>query len=330
MLTTHYIEPMREEVASWAEKLKSIGEILELWLDVQELWLGAENIYNNPSAGKDIAAEAKRFARADRTWIRSQKQSAEIRNVLQCCLSEPPKKGLLKDIQKELEICNKAISHYLDRKRHVFPRFYFMTNRTLISVLSRQDTVSCVQPHFRLIFSGIRDVKLIVSHSEPIRTLDDRRVISIFLRRRMNQRTTVSTFSFKGTLPSDIRTISELSVTHHQEIIQVMSDDGDCLQLHRPITLKKSVEQWLTRLQESVAETLRTDIYSCLKDIDNGMPFEELVSKVNIFVVCSTTVQKSVSFFDKTLVSVHLSSFVGRFALCLDARSRIGHRRMQK
>jgi len=59
-----------------------------------------------------------------------------------------------------------------------------------------------------------------------------------------------------------------------------LSDDGELMQLHRSIPLQKSVEQWLSRLQESVAETIRTDIYSCIKDIDNGLPFEELVSKV--------------------------------------------------
>ena len=73
-----------------------------------------------------------------------------------------------------------------------------------------------------------------------------------------------------------------LIVTHH-DIVQVLSDDGECLQLHRSIPLQRSVEQWLSRLQESVAETIRTDIYACIKDIDNGLPFEELVSKVFYF-----------------------------------------------
>lgn len=177
MLTTRYIEPMREEVASWSEKLKMIGEILELWLEVQDLWLGAENIFNNPSAGKDIALESKRFIRVDKTWLKSQRQSSEIRNVLQCCLSEPPKKGILKEMQKELEICNKSISLYLDRKRQIFPRFYFLTNRTLISVLSRQDTINYIRPYFRTIFNGIRDLKLVSTHqNEPPRSLEERRV----------------------------------------------------------------------------------------------------------------------------------------------------------
>ena len=60
----------------------------------------------------------------------------------------------------------------------------------------------------------------------------------------------------------------------------MMSDDGEAMPLHRSIPLEKSAEQWLSRLQESVAETIRTDIYACVKDIDNGFLYEELVSKV--------------------------------------------------
>jgi dynein heavy chain len=182
MLTTRYIEPMREEVASWSEKLKTIGEILELWLEVQDMWLGAENIFNNPSAAKDISLESKRFVRVDKTWLKTQRQSSEIRNVLQCCLSEPPKKGILKEMQKELEICNKSISLYLDRKRQIFPRFYFVTNRTLISLISRQDTINCVKPHFRSIFNGIRDLKLSSASIDQTGPVEERRVNFILIR----------------------------------------------------------------------------------------------------------------------------------------------------
>ena len=62
--------------------------------------------------------------------------------------------------------------------------------------------------------------------------------------------------------------------------------------LHRSIPLQKSVEQWLTRLQESVSETLRLDLHSCVKDIDNGLPYEELVSKVD------SSIKTTKIFFD--------------------------------
>ncbi|CAF3791725.1 unnamed protein product, partial [Rotaria sp. Silwood1] len=257
MLTTRYIEPMREEVASWSEKLKAISEILELWLEVQDMWLGAENIFNNPSAGKDISLESKRFVRVDKTWLKTQRQSSEIRNVLQCCLSEPPKKGILKEMQKELEICNKSISLYLDRKRQIFPRLCFLTNRTLISLLSRQDTIYYVKQHFQSIFNGIRDLKLSITNIDQPKVDEERRT----------------------TVTSESRSHAEFVVITQQDIIQVMSDDGECMPLRRSVPLQKSVEQWLSRLQESVAETIRMDISSCIKDLDNGLPYEELVSK---------------------------------------------------
>jgi hypothetical protein len=86
------------------------------------------------------------------------------------------------------------------------------------------------------------------------------------------------------------------------------------MQLHRPIPLQKSVEQWLSRLQESVAETIRMDIYSCVKDIDNGLPFEELVSKVFIKKTILIKEQKEILFS----FLVYMSSIISRFIVCMD------------
>lgn len=81
-------------------------------------------------------------------------------------------------------------------------------------------------------------------------------------------------------MTSEYRAPLESATNLHQDIIQVMSDDGECLQLHRSIPLQKSVEHWLSRLQESVGETIRLDINACIKDIETNFPYEELVSKV--------------------------------------------------
>ena len=93
-----------------------------------------------------------------------------------------------------------------------------------------------------------------------------------------------------------------------------MSDDGECMLLHRSIPIQKSVEQWLRRLQESIAETIRSDIHLCIKDIDNGVAYEELVSKVflsseNFFLIFGV------------IVSVYMSSIISWIALCMDTRS---------
>ena len=52
MLTSRYVGPLREEAASWAEKLKEVGEVLESWLEVQDLWQYLEAVFSNPDAAK--------------------------------------------------------------------------------------------------------------------------------------------------------------------------------------------------------------------------------------------------------------------------------------
>ncbi|CAF4273371.1 unnamed protein product, partial [Rotaria sordida] len=119
------------------------------------------------------------------------------------------------------------------------------------------DIIYYVKQHFQSIFNGIRDLKLSITNIDQPKVDKERR----------------------ATATSESRSHSEFVVITQQDIIQVMSDDGECMPLHRSLPLQKSVEQWLSRLQESVAETIRTDIASCIKDLDNGLPYEELISK---------------------------------------------------
>lgn len=52
MLTSRYIGPLREEAASWAEKLKEVAEVLEQWLEVQDLWQYLEAVFSNNDTAK--------------------------------------------------------------------------------------------------------------------------------------------------------------------------------------------------------------------------------------------------------------------------------------
>ena len=52
MSVRRYIGPLREEAASWAEKLKEVGEVLEIWLEVQDLWHYLEAVFSNDNTAK--------------------------------------------------------------------------------------------------------------------------------------------------------------------------------------------------------------------------------------------------------------------------------------
>ena len=67
MLTSKFVGPLRNEVASWSEKLKTIGDVLELWLEVQELWI---------NIGKQLATRKRRLTQHEKVicdaWSYSQ------------------------------------------------------------------------------------------------------------------------------------------------------------------------------------------------------------------------------------------------------------------
>ena len=59
----------------------------------------------------------------------------EQKNVIQCCTNDILKNSL-GALQEGLEFCQKKLESYLEAKRNVFPRFYFVSNSDLLKILS--------------------------------------------------------------------------------------------------------------------------------------------------------------------------------------------------
>lgn len=50
----------------------------------------------------------------------------------------------LEEIQSQLNLCQKALSEYLETKRLAFPRFYFVSSNDLLDILSNGNNPSAV------------------------------------------------------------------------------------------------------------------------------------------------------------------------------------------
>lgn len=62
-------------------------------------------------------------------------------------------------LQEQLELCQKSLSAYLETKRGEFPRFYFVSDPTLLEILSLGSHPPSVVPHFQSgLFDSLADV----------------------------------------------------------------------------------------------------------------------------------------------------------------------------
>ena len=80
--------------------------------------------------------------------------AAETRNVLAVCYTSDLLRGLLPTLLEQLEMCQKSLTAYLETKRAEFPRFYFVSDPTLLEILSLGSDPPSVVPHFQ---SGLFD-----------------------------------------------------------------------------------------------------------------------------------------------------------------------------
>lgn len=80
--------------------------------------------------------------------------ASETRNVIAVCVSSDMLRSLLPTLLEQLELCQKSLTAYLETKRAEFPRFYFVSDPTLLEILSLGSDPPSVVPHFQ---SGLFD-----------------------------------------------------------------------------------------------------------------------------------------------------------------------------
>lgn len=158
MNAMRYVTPFKQEVGDCIHQYNEVSDTIEKWLKVQVLWSSLVSVFKGGDIAKNMPNEAKKFAKLDKDWLKLMERANEQRNVIQCCTNDMLK-SMLGPLQEDLEFCQKKLENYLESKRKLFPRFYFVSNTVLLKILSQGSDPNSVQEDFEKLFDAISRVK---------------------------------------------------------------------------------------------------------------------------------------------------------------------------
>ena len=154
-------EEFKDSLLKWQKTLKTIDQVLVLWVKVQKNWMRLEPIF---LASEDIRAQlpedTKRFEKVDAEWKALMADASEDAAVVAATNTEGRDK-ILEEFISEIDLCEKALNEYLEQKKKIFPRFYFVSNQALLDILSNGNNPEKVNEYLSDCFDGMRNMKFV-------------------------------------------------------------------------------------------------------------------------------------------------------------------------
>ncbi|KAH3860157.1 hypothetical protein DPMN_023048 [Dreissena polymorpha] len=221
--SSRHVGPIKSRVDEWQRQLDLFGKTLDEWLNCQRAWLYLESIFSAPDIQRQLPAEAKMFMQVDKSF----KDIMRKVNKVPSAIRAGTQPGLLETFQNNnalLDQIQKCLEAYLESKRVIFPRFYFLSNDELLEILAQTRNPLAVQPHLRKCFDAIAKLEFGVQHGD-------------------------------GKASPESGEPQEIQYTN--DILAMISPEHEKVSLGKGLKARGNVEEWLGKVEEGMFSNLR-------------------------------------------------------------------------
>lgn len=152
-----YIKFLLSDVNSWRNTLVRAQDIIEIWCKVQKSWQYLQPIFFSEDIIRNMDQEGKKYSIVDKIWRAIMAQTFQYPSVLDNCAQNKIKETF-ETCSEQLESVMKGLNKFLNEKRMAFPRFFFLSNEELLSILAQAREPRAVQRHLSKCFEGIESL----------------------------------------------------------------------------------------------------------------------------------------------------------------------------
>ncbi|KAK7497834.1 hypothetical protein BaRGS_00010968 [Batillaria attramentaria] len=255
--SSRHVGPIKPKVDEWVKQLDLFGKTLDEWLNCQRSWLYLESIFSAPDIQRQLPAEAKMFLQVDKSYKDIMRKVNKVPGAIRAA-TQP---GLLETFQNNnalLDQIMKCLEAYLESKRVIFPRFYFLSNDELLEILAQTRNPLAVQPHLRKCFDAIS--KLEFGIQAPAST---------------EGKTTPE--------PGEAEKPTEIQYTN--DILAMISPEAEKVSLGKGLKARGNVEDWLGKVEEAMFNNLRKLTKAAIADFERRAREEWVVSHASQVVL---------------------------------------------
>ncbi|VVC43185.1 Dynein heavy chain, domain-2,Dynein heavy chain domain,Dynein heavy chain, domain-1,Dynein heavy chain, P- [Cinara cedri] len=165
--TSKYISIFMNETDILEKSLGLVMEVLEIILLVQRQYIYLENIFLGDHIRQKMPIESIDFDILTEEWKVITTQMYKENNLFKSCNSKALFKHL-NTMNYRLEVIQRALETYIELKRQIFPRFYFISNRELLEILGNSSNPDSIQPYLKKLFNNIHKIKIHTNNNQKV------------------------------------------------------------------------------------------------------------------------------------------------------------------